>query len=173
MAILTDDNQKKLEDLLVKEGLVADDVIQKYRTRSTQEGKPLLTLLVSDKVLSDEALTKEIASVSAVPYVNLTTAQIEQKVLDLLPLEIAERYMAVPLGEMQNRLAVAMLDANNVQAVDFLSNKIQRPLKVYMASEAGVRAVLDQYHTDLAGGDRKSTRLNSSHTDISRMPSSA
>ena len=25
----------------------------------------------------------------------------------------------------------------------------------------------------LAGGDRKSTRLNSSHTDISRMPSSA
>ena len=26
---------------------------------------------------------------------------------------------------------------------------------------------------DNAGGDRKSTRLNSSHTDISRMPSSA
>ena len=26
---------------------------------------------------------------------------------------------------------------------------------------------------DYVGGDRKSTRLNSSHTDISRMPSSA
>ena len=30
-----------------------------------------------------------------------------------------------------------------------------------------------ELETNLAGGDRKSTRLNSSHTDISRMPSSA
>jgi len=53
--------------------------------------------------------------------------------------------MAVPLGEMQHRLVVAMLDASNVQAVDFLSNKVGRPLKVYAASEAGIRNVLKQY----------------------------
>ena len=40
------------------------------------------------------------------------------------------------------------------------------------------RLVVDQSYTVVAhfadsGGDRKSTRLNSSHTDISRMPSSA
>jgi type IV pilus assembly protein PilB len=42
-----------------------------------------------------------------------------------------------------------MLDADNVQAVDFLSNKIGRPLKVYLASENGIRHVLRQYQTDL------------------------
>src|SRR5882762_9687223 len=57
--------------------------------------------------------------------------------------------MAVPLGEMQNRLVVAMLDADNVQAVDFLANKIGRPLKVYTASEEGIRQVLRQYETNL------------------------
>jgi len=70
----------------------------------------------------------------------------------LLPKDISERFMAVPLGEVQNRLAVAMLDANNVQAVDYLSNKIARPLKVYMASEESIRHILEQYHTDLAEG---------------------
>lgn len=152
MAVLTDDSQKKLEELLVKEGLVAKTVLDKYRSRAEKEEKPLVSLLVADKIISDEALTKEIANISGVPYVNLSGVQIEPSVLDLLPLDTAERYMAVPLGEIQNRLAVAMLDANNVQAVDFLANKIQRPLKVYMASEAGIRSVLDQYHTDLAGG---------------------
>lgn len=152
MAILTDDNQKKLEDLLVKEGLVSAEALETYRQKAATEGRPVLSMLVADKVISDEALTKEIASISSVPYVNLASAQIDPKVLELLPQDIAERYMAVPLGEMQNRLAVAMLDANNVQAVDFLSNKINRPLKVYMASEKGIRAVLDQYHTDLEGG---------------------
>lgn len=152
MAVLTDDNQKKLEALLVKEKVITNEVLEQYRKKALDLNQPLFSLLIENKIVSDEALTKEMAAISAVPYVNLLSAQIEPSILSLLPQDIAERYMAVPLGEMQNRLAVAMLDANNVQAVDFLSNKIERPLKVYMASEAGIRAVLDQYHTDLAGG---------------------
>ena len=35
------------------------------------------------------------------------------------------------------------------------------------------KTVRVDYVADLGDGDRKSTRLNSSHTDISRMPSSA
>src|SRR5581483_8271121 len=73
--------------------------------------------------------------------------------LKLLPKDIAERYMAVPLGEMQHRLVIAMLDADNIQAVDFLSNRIGRPLKVYVASESGILQVLKQYGSrhDTAG----------------------
>jgi type IV pilus assembly protein PilB len=61
--------------------------------------------------------------------------------------------MAVPLAEVQNRLAVAMIDANNVQAVDYLANSIQRPIKVFMASESSVRHILEQYKTDLSTVD--------------------
>lgn len=152
MSILTDENQKKLEALLVKEGLVKKAQLTKYHDQAVQTGKPLFGMLVDEKVISNEELTKAIATVSGVPYVNLSVAQVDAHVLDLLPRDVAERFMAVPLGEVQNRLAVAMLDANNVQAVDYLSNKINRPIKVYMASEEGIRHVLEQYHTNLAEG---------------------
>ena len=152
MSVLTEDLQKKLEDELVAENLIDAAKLEEFHKRALADNKAVIELLVSEKVITDEVLTKHIASVSGVPYVNLSTAQIDVKVLDLLSADIAERYMAGPLGEMNKRLAVAMLDANNIQAVDFLSNKIQRPLKVYMASEAGIRNVLSQYHTDLEGG---------------------
>ncbi|PLS80870.1 type II secretion system protein E, partial [Candidatus Saccharibacteria bacterium] len=152
MAVLTDEYQKKLEELLIKENIVSSDDLEAHRAKAKASSQPLLTELVESGLITNEVLTKCSATVSNVPYVNLTNATIEQKVLKLLPREIAERFMAVPLGEMQNRLAVAMLDANNVQAVDFLSGKIQRPLKVYMASEEGIRKVLEQYHTDLEEG---------------------
>ena len=152
MSILTDENQKKLEALLVKEGLVKKAQLVKYHDQAVQAGKPLFGMLVDEKVISNEELTKAIATVSGVPYVNLSVAQVDVHVLDLLPRDVAERFMAVPLGEVQNRLAVAMLDANNVQAVDYLSNKINRPIKVYMASEEGIRHILEQYHTNLAEG---------------------
>jgi type IV pilus assembly protein PilB len=100
---------------------------------------------VSDGLVTQEQLTQATAFAAKVPYVNLQTAKVDPKVLSLLAQDLAERYMAVPLGEMQHRLVVAMLDADNVQAIDFLSNKIGRPLKVYAASEAGIRNVLKQY----------------------------
>ncbi len=152
MSILTDENQKKLESLLVSEKLIKSAELVKYRKQAQAAGKPLFGLLVEQKIITNEALTRCIAQVSGVPYVDLSDAQIEQQVLDLLPRDAAERFMAVPLGEVQNRLAVAMLDANNVQAVDYLANRIGHPIKVYMASEEGIRHVLDQYRTNLAEG---------------------
>ena len=153
MALLTSDIQEKLIDLLVSEGLVRQEVIDEANAEVAQTNKPLFSILAEKHIVDDELLAHAIAQVSGVPYVNLSNSIIDQKVLSLLAEDIAERFMAVPLAEVQNRLAVAMIDANNVQAVDYLANLIQRPIKVFMASEAGVRHVLDQYRTDLSSVD--------------------
>ncbi|MBP6038060.1 MAG: type II/IV secretion system protein [Candidatus Saccharimonas sp.] len=153
MALMTDEIQAKLIELLKEEGLVSKAALQSAAEVSAKEGKSLLTVLTDQNVIDNELMTHAIAQVSGVPYVNLTNSIIDQSILSLLPGDIAERFMAVPLAEVQNRLAVAMIDANNVQAVDYLANRIQRPLKVFMASETGVRHVLDQYKADLSSVD--------------------
>lgn len=150
MALLTDDIQDKLIKLLVNEGLIEKSVIDDALKRASESGKPLFSLLSEEGLLDNELLVHGVAQVSGVPYVNLSNSVISQDILSLLPSDVAERFMAVPLAEVQNRLAVAMIDANNVQAVDYLSNRIQRPIKVFMASEESVRHVLDQYKTDLS-----------------------
>jgi len=152
MSVLSTDNQQQVEEFLVNQGLVADEDLTHYRDEAIKAKEPLFQFLVKKNVVTDEQLTKTIAQVTNLPYVNLSDAAIDAKILSLLPREIAERFMAVPLGEMQNRLVVAMLDANNVQAVDFLSNKIGRPLKVYLASEQGIKNVMTQYHVGLDAG---------------------
>ena len=150
MALLTDDIQDKLIELLVNEGLIEKSVIDDALKRASESGKPLFSLLSEEGLLDNELLVHGVAQVSGVPYVNLSNSVISQDILSLLPSDVAERFMAVPLAEVQNRLAVAMIDANNVQAVDYLSNRIQLPIKVFMASEESVRHVLDQYKTDLS-----------------------
>ncbi len=150
MSVLSAATQQQVEDTLVKDKVVQKKQLDELRKKAEEQKTPLLSFMVSAGVVTDEVLTKTIAEISKVPYVNLTAAHVDPAVLDLLPQDIAERYMAVPLGEMQNRLVVAMLDADNVQAVDFLSNKIGRPLKVYSASEEGIRQVLHQYQTNIS-----------------------
>src|SRR5665213_3726629 len=149
MSVLSVATEQQVESVLVTSGMLAADKLNEARQAADKQHEPLFGYLVKNGYITDEQLTKANATITKVSYVNLTAARIDPAVLALLPQDVAERYMAVPLGEIQHRLVVAMLDADNVQAVDFLSNRIARPLKVYVASEAGIRQVLRQYDARL------------------------
>ncbi len=160
MSVLSATTQKQVEEDLIEQGLLNDQQIQDIHAQAEREGTPFLTALLASSLITEEDLTRTTAKVAKVPYVNLSDARIDAEVLALLPQDIAERYMAVPLGEMQHRLVVAMLDADNVQAADFLANKIGRPLKVYAASEVGIKRILKQYAERIDNrmmGDLKAT----------------
>lgn len=150
MSVLSAESQQQVEAELVAAGVLSQAELDEHRSNAAKERSPLFAYLLSKGKITDEQLTKTTAKIAKVPYVNLSQATIEPAVLELLSVDVAERYMAVPLGEMQNRLVVAMLDADNVQAVDFLSNKIGRPIKVYSASETGIRNVLKQYNANMS-----------------------
>jgi type IV pilus assembly protein PilB len=145
MNVLSPAVQQSVEERLVADGLINAADLGKLKSSAAKNSQPLFSLLIEQGHISDEQLTKAVALANNVPYVNLSKARIDPKILTLLPKDTAEKYMAVPLGEMRDRLVVAMLDADNVQAVDFLSNKIGRPLKVYAASETGIKHILNEY----------------------------
>ena len=161
MALLTDDIQNKLANLLVEEGLVQASKIEFAVKASAEQGKSLIAYLLSNKILDNEVLVHATSHVSGIPYVNLENTTIPQDVLDFIPLDIAERNMAVPIAEVQGRLAIAMLDAMNIQSVDYLSTLIQRPIKVFMASQESIKHILDQYKTDLSGVDALAENIDS------------
>jgi type IV pilus assembly protein PilB len=150
MSVLSVAIQKQVEKAIVEQGIVSAEKFREVSDKAKKLKSPLFSMMISEGYLDEESLARTIAHVTKMPYVNLVNAQIDEKILSMLSREIAERYMAVPLGEMSNRLVVAMLDADNVQAVDFLSKKIGRPIKVYAASEAGIKNVLKQYKGDLS-----------------------
>lgn len=161
MALLTDDIQNKLANLLVEEGLVQASKIEFAVKASAEQDKSLIAYLLSNKILDNEVLVHATSHVSGIPYVNLENTTIPQDVLDFIPLDIAERNMAVPIAEVQGRLAIAMLDAMNIQSVDYLSTLIQRPIKVFMASQESIKHILDQYKTDLSGVDALAENIDS------------
>ena len=168
MSVLIGDTQNQLEHLLLSNNLITEDALHTLHDKSKKTGEPFLALVVREGGVSNENLTKMNSIISKVPYVNLLNARINAKILDLLPLEVAERYMAVPLGEMRNKLVVAMLDADNVQAVDFLAKRIGRQLSVYMATQEGIENVLKQYQLNVAA-DVKTT-LSSTSSDSKNLP---
>ena len=153
MTLLTNDIQDRLAKILVEEGLIQESKIELAIKEAGLNNQSLMSYMIEHKILDNEILVHATSHVSGIPYVNLENTTIPQETLDLITVDIAERNMAVPIAEVQGRIAVAMLDATNIQAVDYLSSLIQRPLKVFMASQDSIKHVLEQYKTDLSGVD--------------------
>ena len=153
MTLPTNNIQDRLAKLLIEEGLVQESKIELAMKEAGSKNQSLMSYMIEHKILDNEILVHATSHVSGIPYVNLENTTIPQETLDLITVDIAERNMAVPIAEVQSLIAVAMLDATNIQAVDYLSSLIQRPLKVFMASQDSIKHVLEQYKTDLSGVD--------------------
>ena len=151
MALLTKEAEERIITLLINEGLADPNVVFTIKANAEQKGIPVLAELTKQKIISDDMVSHATAAIIGVPYVELKNITIDQDTLAKIPGEASTRVMAVSLGEKDGILNVAMLDATNVQTTDYLSNLVNRPIRVWMSSERGIREVLEQFHGDFTG----------------------
>ena len=151
MPLLTAEHQTQIIQILSTEGLVDGAKLKATVEAAEAANEPIIDFLLKNNLVDIEAIVQIEAMLLGVPYVNINDFIVDQEVLKLIPTSAAERSMAVPLQlSSGGRLSVAMLDANNIQAIDYLTSLVKKPLKVYMASEQGIRHVLEQYGTDFS-----------------------
>jgi type IV pilus assembly protein PilB len=148
--MLSVESQHKIEELLLAGKLLKSEDLETAKVDALKASKPLIAYIAEKNLVGEEDLTRISAQAMGVPYVNLNSIMVPEDVIKLLAKETAETYMAVPFGMQSGRLAVAMLDPTNIQAVDFLSRKVGHTITVYLASRASIDHVLAQFHNDVA-----------------------
>jgi len=151
MALLTKEAEERIINLLVAEGLADSNLVSGIKSETDKNGTSVLTELLNRKVINDDMVAHATAIMIGVPYVELKNITIDQDILAKIPGDASSRVLAVPLGEKDGILNVAMVDVTNVQATDYISNLINQPIRVWMSSERGIREVLEKYHGDLSG----------------------
>ena len=150
MALLTKEAEKRIIELLLREGLADRNLVSELKEKLELAGKSVLTELINQKLVSSDMVARATAAILGVPYVELKNISIDQEILTKIPAEASSRMLAVPLGEKDGMLNVAMVDVTNVQITDYLSNLISQPIRVWMSSERGIKEVLEQYHGDFS-----------------------
>ncbi len=151
MALLTKEAENRIINLLLSEGLADANLVYPIQQQNESEDESALKELVERKIINDDMVARATAAILGVPYMELKNITIDQDILSLIPSEASSRVLAVPLGEKDGILNVAMVDVTNVQSTDYLSSLVNRPIRVWMSSERGIRETLEQYHGDFSG----------------------
>jgi len=141
---------KPLGQKLLDSGLITPEqltlALHEQRRRKTHLGEALVTLgFISDDMLSS-LLAQEMQAETA----DLSGVVIDHEVLRLVPINMAKRYLLVPLSRDGHVLSVAMADPFNVMAIDTVEKATGLSLDVSAASEQAIREVLERQYVQSA-----------------------
>lgn len=152
--LLNKESQDKVVSLLVENGLVDAGLVKKTYNEVSKSGQPILAVLKSKNVATDDCIQHATAEILGIQYYDLRNVKFDKEVLQKIPQDVASRSKTIPLGVQGSMLVVAMLDTTNVQRTDYISTLVRMPIRTVMTSEAGIENALMQYIADLKDVDK-------------------
>lgn len=148
--MLVGESQNTFERLLVDEGYLTEAQLQDLRQESAEQNKSIINLISERNLIDKEDVVKTVAKAENVPYANLQGFIPSEDVLKLIPKKLAQDYQVVPIGMMNGKLAVGMIDPTNLQAVDFITRRIGQSIVPHMVSSKSINTVLSRYGADVS-----------------------
>ncbi len=136
----------KLGDELIKAGLITEEQLQKALDEQKKNGGRVGYNLVKLGYIDEEDVTGFLSKQYNVPSINLSSFDIEESVIRLIPEETARKYQVIPVTRTGAILTVAMSDPSNVFALDDIKFMTGYNVEPVVSSEAAIRTAIDKFY---------------------------
>jgi len=136
----------KLGEILVREGLITLDQLKKALMEQKGTGMRLGYTLVKLGFVEETEVTKMLARQYRMPAVDLSRFEVDPKIIKLLPPDIAVKHTVLPLKREGRTLTVAIVDPNNVTAIEDIKFITRCDVFPVIAGEYTLRNAIDRYY---------------------------
>src|SRR3989344_2345816 len=141
--------EKQLKNFIIDSGLVSSADIEIAEKESKKRKLALGEILVGSGKLSEDDFRRVQAYVLGIPFVNLKSQKIDFDILSLIPEPIARNHNIVAFKKSDKGLEVAMLDTEDLEAIDFIKKKVGVKILPRLTDSESMKAVILQYQKSL------------------------
>jgi type IV pilus assembly protein PilB len=139
-------NALRLGDLLINEGLISREQLDQALVEQRTSGLRLGYVLVKMGLVQELEITKMLARQYRVPAVDLSRFKVDERILKLIPGDVALKNTVLPLRREGRTLTVAMVEPGNVQVVDDLKFVTRCDIFPVIAGEFTLRNAIETYY---------------------------
>jgi type IV pilus assembly protein PilB len=136
----------RIGDLLIGEGLISQEQLDQALTEQRGSGMRLGYVLVKMGFVREIEITKMLARQFRVPAVDLSRFQVDEKIVKLVPPDVALKHTILPLKREGRSLTVAMAEPGNVQVMDDLKFITRCDVVPVIAGEFTLRTAIEKYY---------------------------
>ena len=138
-----------LKSFLADAGLVSAKDFDAVVGEAKQTGKPVGDLLVAKNAIGEDELRRTYAYILGIPFVSLVGTNIKYDVLSLVPEPVARRNNIIAFSKKGDELEVAMLDTDDLAAIDFVKKKTHLKILPRLTDAGSIKVALKQYQQEL------------------------
>ena len=139
--------KKKIGDLLIEKGYINQEQLDVALKEQLSTGKRLGSILIEKGVITEEQLTSCVSERLAIPKVSLSSMVIHPHVIQRVNVELARRYILIPIFYIGNTLTIAMADPLNIIAIDQVKYQTGCEIKRAIASSSEIKAAIEKYYS--------------------------
>ncbi|MES2314658.1 MAG: GspE/PulE family protein [Patescibacteria group bacterium] len=145
--MLIEDTQ--LYKFILDSGLVSKEDLENAKKESDDTNKRLGDVLVTAGKITADNLRRMQAYVLGIPFVDLKNRKLPTDTLSLIPEPIARGHNIVAFKKTDTSLEVAMLDVNDLSAIDFIKKKVHLKILPRLTDSESIKEALVQYQKSL------------------------
>jgi len=136
---------KQLGQILIEQGLITSAQLEQALEEHRKTPKSLGRVLIDLQLIKEADLVRALAEQVGLEFVDLADYHIDPSSTMLLPDALARRYRAIPIGERDGKLLVAMSDPANVYALDDIRTITNRDVQPVVATAADVEQAIQKF----------------------------
>jgi type IV pilus assembly protein PilB len=128
----------RLGQLLITSNIITEGQLRDALDLQRKEGGRIGTNLVKLGYITEEKLVGFLSRQYNVPAINLSDYKIEPSLLKLIPVDMARKYLIMPVARVGATLTVAMVDPSNVFAIDDVKFRTGYNVEVVVTNEFSI-----------------------------------
>ncbi len=138
-----------LKAFLADAGLVSAKDFDAAEQEAKESGKPVGDILTAKNAIGEDELRRTYAYILGIPFISLTGTNIKYETLSEIPEPVARRNNIIAYNHRGDELEVAMLDTDDLAAIDFIKKKTRLKVLARLTDVASIKAALKQYQQGL------------------------
>ena len=138
-----------LKSFLADAGLVSQKDFDTAEKEAKESGRPVGEILTSKNAIGEDELRRTYAYILGIPFVSLMGTNIKYETLSLIPEPVARRNNIISYNHRGDELEVAMLDTDDLAAIDFIKKKTHLKVLARLTDAASIKNALKQYQQGL------------------------
>jgi type IV pilus assembly protein PilB len=136
----------QLGEMLVKAGLISQAHLEEALEAQKTNGEKLGLNLIKLGYVKEDDITQLLSEQYGVPSINLRHFDIDESVINLIPSEVAQKYLVLPVNRTGATLTISMADPTNVFAMDDIKFMTGYNVEPVVASEIAIREAIEKYY---------------------------
>ena len=139
----------QLKKFILDSNLVSKADLDAASKEAEKKNVRIGEILVNNGKITEDNLRRMQAYVLGIPFVDLKNKKIPFETLSMIPEPVARNHNIVAFKKTEDTLEVAMLDVDDLSAIDFVKKKVQLKIVARLTDTESVKSAIVQYQKSL------------------------